>query len=250
MTTLIISDLHLDPLRPTVTELFLRFLREQVSGADALYILGDLFEVWIGDDMPSEVANVVAAVLRIQADMGTPLYFIPGNRDFLVGAGYAARAGFRILPDPCVVDLYGEPTVLLHGDLLCTDDITYQAFRTQTRNPEFIAQFLVQALSVRAAFAQQARMASHAHQSGLKQENDGMQFEKITDVVAAEVEAMFACYGVDRIIHGHTHRPALHTLQVGERACTRVVLGDWYQQGSVLRVDADGLMLEQLLLSG
>lgn len=135
MTTLIISDLHLDPLRPVVTELFLRFLREQVSGADALYILGDLFEVWIGDDMPSEVADMVAAALRTYADAGTPLYFMPGNRDFLVGADYAARAGFRILPDPCVVDLYGEPTLLLHGDLLCTDDIAYQAFRAQTRDP-------------------------------------------------------------------------------------------------------------------
>ncbi|HHW4669710.1 MAG TPA: UDP-2,3-diacylglucosamine diphosphatase [Xylella fastidiosa subsp. multiplex] len=250
MTTLIISDLHLDPLRPVVTELFLRFLREQVSGADALYILGDLFEIWIGDDMPSEVAEMVAAALRTHADAGTPLYFMPGNRDFLVGADYAARAGFRILPDPCVVDLYGEPTLLLHGDLLCTDDIAYQAFRAQTRDPEFIAQFLTQTLSARLAFAQQARLASHAHQSGLKQGNDSTQFEKITDVVPADVAAMFACYGVNRMIHGHTHRPALHMLQVAECACTRVVLGDWYQQGSVLCVDADGLVLEQLLLPG
>ncbi|HHW4678444.1 MAG TPA: UDP-2,3-diacylglucosamine diphosphatase [Xylella sp.] len=248
MATLIISDLHLDPLRPAVTELFLQFLSEQVSGADALYILGDLFETWIGDDIPSEVADVVAAALRIHADAGIPLYFMPGNRDFLVGAGYAACAGFRMLPDPCVVDLYGEPTVLSHGDVWCTDDISYQAFRVQTRDLGFIAQFLAQSPSMRAAFAQQARVASQVYQFGLKHD-DSKQFERITDVVAAEVETMFARYGVDRIIHGHTHRPAVHMLQVDGRLCTRVVLGDWYQQGSVLRVDADGLMLEQLLLT-
>ena len=172
---------------------------------------------------------------------------MPGNRDFLVGAAYAQRAGFRILPDPTVIDLYGQPTLLMHGDLLCTDDTAYQAFRAQTRDPAFQAQFLSQPLAARVAFAQQARAASHARQSELKQ-GDQAQFETVTDVAPAEVDATFVRYGLDRIIHGHTHRPAIHTVQAGGRTCTRVVLGDWYEQGSVLRVDADGLALEQLAL--
>ncbi len=137
MTTLFISDLHLDPARPAITELFLQFLRDEAAHADALYILGDLFEAWIGDDTPSPAADAVASALRTVADGGVPVYFMPGNRDFLVGEDYAARAGFRILPDPCVVELYGRPTLLMHGDLLCTDDVAYQAFRTQTRDPAF-----------------------------------------------------------------------------------------------------------------
>lgn len=245
MTTLFISDLHLDPARPAITELFLRFLREDAVDADALYILGDLFEAWIGDDTPSPAADAVATALHALADRGVPLYFMPGNRDFLVGEDYARRAGFRILPDPSVIDLYGRPTLLLHGDLLCTDDTAYQAFRAQTRDPAFIAQFLSQPLPARIAFAQQARAASQARQSELKQDSSA-QFETITDVAPAEVEAWFARYGIDRMIHGHTHRPAVHALQVGEMACTRVVLGDWFEQGSVLRVDPDGMQLETL----
>lgn len=245
MTTLFISDLHLDPARPAITELFLAFLRGEAREADALYILGDLFEAWIGDDTPSPAADAVAVALREVADAGVPVYFMPGNRDFLVGEDYARRAGFRILPDPTVIDLYGEPVLLLHGDLLCTDDTAYQAFRAQTRDPAFIAQFLAQPLAARVAFAQQARAASQARQSELKQESNA-QFETITDVAPAEVEAWFARYGVQRMIHGHTHRPAIHSLVVGELPRARIVLGDWYEQGSVLRVDADGYRLEAL----
>ena len=247
MTTLFISDPHLDPARPAITELFLDFLRTQVPGSDALYILGDLFEAWIGDDTPSTAADAVAEALHAVATTGVPVFFMPGNRDFLVGAAYAQRAGFRILPDPTVIDLYGQPTLLMHGDLLCTDDTAYQAFRAQTRDPAFQAQFLSQPLAARVAFAQQARAASHARQSELKQ-GDQAQFETVTDVAPAEVDATFVRYGLDRIIHGHTHRPAIHIVQAGGRTCTRVVLGDWYEQGSVLRVDADGLALEQLAL--
>lgn len=249
MTTLFISDLHLDPARPAITELFLRFLQEQAPGADALYILGDLFEAWIGDDTPSPAADAVATALRALSDDGVPLFFIAGNRDFLLGEDYARRAGLRILPDPSVIDLYGRPTLLLHGDLLCTDDTAYQAFRAQTRDPAFIAQFLAQPLAARIAFAQQARAASQARQSELKHD-DSVQFETITDVAATEVAATFQRYGIDRMIHGHTHRPAIHTLDVGTLSCTRVVLGDWYQQGSVLYADADGLRLETLLTAG
>ena len=245
MTTFFVSDLHLDPARPAITELFLAFVRGEAREADALYILGDLFEAWIGDDMPSPAADAVATALHELADSGVPVYFMAGNRDFLVGEDYARRADFRILPDPSVIDLYGRPILLMHGDLLCTDDVAYQQFRAQTRDPAFIAQFLSQPLAARVAFAQQARAASQARQSELK-EGDRAQFETITDVAPAEVEATFARYGVDRIIHGHTHRPAIHSLQVGETSCTRVVLGDWYEQGSVLRVDEDGMALETL----
>ncbi|WP_258223440.1 UDP-2,3-diacylglucosamine diphosphatase, partial [Stenotrophomonas sp. HMWF023] len=181
MTTLFISDLHLDPSRPAITDLFLRFLREEAPGADALYILGDLFEAWIGDDTPSAAADAVADALKVLSDSGVPVFFIRGNRDFLLGEDYARRAGLRILPDPCMIELYGRPVLLQHGDLLCTDDIPYQQFRAQTRDPVFQAQFLSQPLEARIAFAQKARDASQARQSEMKQ-GDRAQFETVTDV--------------------------------------------------------------------
>ena len=246
MTTLFISDLHLDSTRLAITELFGQFVRREGKSADALYVLGDLFEAWVGDDDPSEVGAYVASTFREVADSGVPVYFIRGNRDFLVGQDYAMRAGFRILPDPAVVVLYGKPTLLLHGDLLCTDDLAYQAFRTQTRNPAWQAQFLSQPLQARLAFAAQARAASQAHQAKLREGGNDVRFETVTDVTPATVEATFARFGIDTMIHGHTHRPALHDLQVSGRECRRIVLGDWYEQGSVLRVDAAGYRLESL----
>ncbi len=246
MTTLFISDLHLDATRPAITELFGDFVRREAKSADALYILGDLFEAWVGDDDPSEVGAYVATVLREVADAGVPAYFIRGNRDFLLGSEFASRAGFRILPDPAVVVLYGRPTLLMHGDLLCTDDVAYQAFRTQTRNPAWQEQFLAQPLAARLAFAAQARAASQAHQASLREGGNDVRFETVTDVAPATVEATFARFGIDRMIHGHTHRPNVHELRVEGRDCERIVLGDWYEQGSVLRVDASGYRLESL----
>jgi len=245
MTTLFISDLHLDAERPAVTELFGAFMQREAAQADALYILGDLFEAWVGDDDPSETGAYVATHIREVADAGVPVFFIRGNRDFLLGDAFARRAGMRILPDPAVVMLYGKPTLLMHGDLLCTGDTAYQAFRAQTRNPLWQAQFLAQSLAARLAFAAQARAASAAHQGGMKQ-NDKTQFETLTDVAPATVEATFAQFGIDTMIHGHTHRPAIHELIVGDRACRRIVLGDWYEQGSVLRVEPEGMTLHAL----
>ena len=239
MATLFISDLHLDAERPQITRLFGEFIDGEARGADALYILGDLFEAWVGDDDPSETGAFVAGKLRALSDAGVPVSFIRGNRDFLLGAGFAERAGMTILPDPAVVMLHGAPTLLMHGDLLCTDDVAYQQFRAQTREPNWQAQFLAQPLAARLAFAQRARAASKAHQSGLQAQGT---METITDVASATVDATFGQYGVDRIIHGHTHRPAVHR-QDGR---TRIVLGDWYEQGSVLRVDADGAQLAAL----
>jgi len=243
MTTLFISDLHLDAERPQITDLFGRFVRDEAYGADALYILGDLFEAWVGDDDPSETGAFVARELKALSGSGVPVYFIRGNRDFLLGEDYARRAGVTVLPDPSVVSLYGHPTLIGHGDLLCTDDVAYQQFRTQTRHPAWQAQFLAQPLAARLAFAQQARAASKAHQAGLRDEG---RMETITDVSPATVAETFARYGIDRMIHGHTHRPAVHELEIGGRACRRTVLGDWYEQGSVLRVDRDGARLQTL----
>ena len=239
MTTLLISDLHLDAERPAITELFGRFIDGEARGADALYILGDLFEAWVGDDDPSGVGVFVAEKLRGLRDAGVPVYFMRGNRDFLLGDAYARSAGITILPDPAVVLLDGKPTLLMHGDTLCSDDIAYQQFRTQTRNPEWQRQFLSQPLPARVAFARQAREASQQHQSGLK--TQGV-MDVITDVSAATVEAHFTRFGIDTLIHGHTHRPAVHAHEGG----TRIVLGDWYEQGSVLRVDASGMRLSTL----
>ncbi len=243
MTTLFVSDLHLDPARPEITRLFGEFIDGEARDAGALYILGDLFEAWVGDDDPSDVGAFVADKLSALQDAGVPVHFIRGNRDFLLGQAYAQRAGFSILPDPAVVMLHGKPVLLMHGDLLCTDDVAYQQFRAQTRDPAWQRQFLAQPLQARLAFAQQARVASQSHQSGLK---DSGQLETITDVAPATVEATFRRYGIDTLIHGHTHRPATHSLDIDGRTCQRIVLGDWYEQGSVLRVDDGKMALSSL----
>jgi UDP-2,3-diacylglucosamine hydrolase len=243
MATLFVSDLHLDPARPDVTRLFGAFLDGEARAADALYILGDLFEAWVGDDDPSETGTYVAQKLRALADAGVPVHFQRGNRDFLVGPAYAARAGIRILPDPAVIVLDGAPVLLSHGDLLCTGDEAYQAFRAQTRDPDWQARFLAQPLQARLAFAAQARAASTARQGELAQAGT---MEAITDVAPAAVEDWFVRYGVDTLIHGHTHRPAIHALSVAGRPCRRIVLGDWYTQGSVLSVHAGGCDLRTL----
>jgi UDP-2,3-diacylglucosamine hydrolase len=239
MTTLFISDLHLDAERPAITELFGRFIDEEAVRAEVLYILGDLFEAWVGDDDPSETGSYVAAKLRGLVSAGVPVRFMRGNRDFLLGDDYARRAGIEILNDPAVVMLHGKPVLLMHGDTLCSDDVAYQQFRALTRAPAWQRQFLAQPLETRMAFARQARAASHAHQSGLKASGA---MDAITDVSPATVEAAFARFGVDTLIHGHTHRPAMHAHAGGKR----IVLGDWYEQGSVLRVDAQGAVLESL----
>ncbi|MEO6228002.1 MAG: UDP-2,3-diacylglucosamine diphosphatase [Thermomonas sp.] len=240
MTTLFIADLHLDAERPEITELFGEFLAREARDARALFILGDLFEAWVGDDDPSDTGAFVASRLKALSDRGVPVYFIRGNRDFLLGETYARRAGMTILPDPAVVMLHGIPTMIGHGDLLCTDDVAYQQFRAQTRDPRWQAQFLAQPLGARLAFAGQARAASKARYGELQQAGTS---ETITDVRPMTVATTFARYGVHRMIHGHTHRPAIHE-EADER--TRIVLGDWYHQGSVLRVDADGFRLAAL----
>lgn len=239
---LMISDLHLDPSRPEITALFLRFLQEEAAQAEALYIPGDLFETWIGDDDDAPLAHEVATALSSTAAHGTQIYFLRGNRDFLLGPTYAARAGFTILPDPCIILLNDTPTLLLHGDLLCWDDTAYLAVRRQVRDPAWQAAMLSRSLAERRAFAEAARASSAAHQQSMDL--------SIGDAAERAVQDYFRRYGVTRMIHGHTHRPAIHRLTIDGRECERIVLGDWYEQGSVLRIFTDGsLELASLPLS-
>lgn len=235
MTTLFISDLHLDPSRPATTACLLDLLAGPARTAESLYILGDLFESWVGDDDPSEAGARVADALRRLSDTGVAIHFMRGNRDFLLAAEYADRCGMRLLPDPCVIDLHGTPTLLLHGDLLCTDDHAYQAWRRQSRQPEWQAAVLGQPLAARLALAAKAREESRRHQQGAA--------EAIMDAAAATITELFRLYGVERMIHGHTHRPGFHSYWLDGRVRTRIVLGDWYVHGSLLRADADGLAL-------
>ena len=245
MTTLFVSDLHLHASRPDISALFLDFLRDEAAHADALYILGDLFEAWLGDDADDALAQSVrAALARLRAG-GVPLYLMRGNRDFLFGPRFAADSGAVLLPDPSVLNLYGEPTLLMHGDLLCSDDRDYLAFRAQVRNPAWQEQFLAMPLAERACYAAKARAASSERQAGLRDQGE---LEQITDVNADTVAATMARFGVRRMIHGHTHRPAIHSLRVNGLPAQRIVLGDWYEQGSVLRVSPEGYALTALEL--
>lgn len=242
MATLFISDLHLDPARPAITALLLDFLAQRGRQADALYILGDLFEAWIGDDDDAELGATVAAALRALADQGVPSYFLHGNRDFLLGEQFAAASGLQLLPESIIIELAGEPVLLLHGDTLCTDDVDYQAFRAQVRTPAWQTRTLALPLTQRRALAGQLRETS---QQAIQQKA-----ADITDVNLAEVERVMRAHGVHRLIHGHTHRPALHDWMLDGQPACRAVLGDWYQQGSVLYCDAAGWRLETLPLSG
>lgn len=231
MSTLFVSDLHLDTSRPAAIDAFVDLLRGAARATDGLYLLGDVFEAWLGDDDDSVLAEQVAAELRGLTDSGVAVAFMRGNRDFLLGHAYAKRCGMRLLPDPCMVDLYGEPTLLLHGDLLCTDDVGYQTFRRQVRDPLWQRDFLSQPLAARRAFAAAARAASAKHQADIG--------ETISDVSPAAVEATFRLYGVRQMIHGHTHRPAAHALRVESRDCQRIVLTDWYDRGEALEAGPD-----------
>jgi UDP-2,3-diacylglucosamine hydrolase len=228
MTTLFISDLHLDDRRPETTALLLQFLRDEAGSADALYILGDLFEYWLGDDVPSTCATQVAQALAQIADRGVPSFFMHGNRDFLIRESYAKQAGLTILPEEYVADLYGERVLLMHGDSLCTDDVPYQQFRSMVRNPSWQDEFLDKTPQDRLQVAMQARDASAEHK--------GKVGVDIMDVNQHEVVAAFERHGVYKMIHGHTHRPATHDLKVQDKPAQRIVLGDWYTQSSVLRV--------------
>jgi len=229
MTTLFISDLHLDPSRPEIIATFRRFIAEEAVNADALYILGDLFEAWIGDDADDETGKQFVAAMRPLREARKPCFYMHGNRDFLLGERFAREAGMTLLPDPSVIDLYGTPTLLMHGDSLCTDDAAYQAFRKQVRSAEWQRQFLSQGIEKRQAFATQARNQSQRHTRDSSN-------AAIMDVNQQAVETAMKSAKVRRLIHGHTHRPATHSFDLNNAPATRIVLGDWYEQESIKRI--------------
>jgi UDP-2,3-diacylglucosamine hydrolase len=240
--TLFISDLHLDESRPEIEEQFISFLQTEARQATALYILGDLFEVWVGDDDPAIDKQRIQVALRDLTDSGVPCYVMHGNRDFLIGTRFLKSTGCKLLNDPCVIDLYGRRVLLLHGDLLCTDDHDYQRLRRIVRNPIVRLIFRLLTLKQRQKLAEKIRKGSQAHINNTMNSAAA----KIMDVNAGAVINTFNQYGVDLMIHGHTHRPAIHQVMVEEKMATRIVLGDWYEQGSVLRINDHGWELAKL----
>jgi UDP-2,3-diacylglucosamine hydrolase len=234
---LFISDLHLQASHPRTAEAFFRFLAERAAQAERLYLLGDIFEYWAGDDDVDDPFNrSVADALRRLADGGTAIYWLGGNRDFLVGTGFAAAAGLTLLPEPHVTTIGGREVVLVHGDAQCTDDVKYMAFRAQVRDPAWQRQFLAMPLAQRKAIIAGLREGSRAA-------HDEKSYE-IMDVTPSAVAALHADSGTDVIIHGHTHRPALH--ETGSKR--RYVLPDWELdeapvRGGWIAIDADGRVL-------
>jgi UDP-2,3-diacylglucosamine hydrolase len=241
VTTLFISDLHLDGARPDITAQFLDFLDREARRARALYILGDLFEAWIGDDDPDPDKRRVIQGLRSITGAGVKTFLIHGNRDFLIGARFCRETGVELLDDGTLIDVYGRRVLLMHGDLLCTDDHAYQRLRRIVRNP--IVQFVLRRLSLR----QRQRLAERMRE-GSKEHIKSMDIAapQIMDVNQDEVRRTFERYGVDCVIHGHTHRPAVHEMQIDGHQAVRIVLGDWYEQGSVLRWNERGFELAKL----
>jgi len=231
---LFISDLHCCAEQPEITALFLKFLKQRAVGARALYILGDLFDVWVGDDDPTPPNLEIIAGLKALNESGTPLFIIVGNRDFLLSHDFEQATGAQILADESCLDLFGIPTLLMHGDQLCTDDLQYQQVRLQMRQPEMMEQLLAKSLTERHALAKQYRQISGEATSLLA--------DDIMDVNAEAVEQVMVQYQAKRLIHGHTHRQNIHSLAPEKE---RIVLGEWHpNQGSVLVVKQDSVTFE------
>ncbi|MCP3428054.1 UDP-2,3-diacylglucosamine diphosphatase [Opacimonas viscosa] len=227
--TYFISDLHLSADRDDITQCFAEFMVNDAPKADALYILGDLFEVWVGDDDINPFTTHIAKIIHSVAQ-NIPVYFIHGNRDFALKSGFAKRAGMQILNEQTVIDVYGTPTVILHGDELCTRDIAYMKFRKKARSWWWPRLMLALPLQVRKNIANKGRKVSKDNKTKLSMD--------IMDVTPEEVVTVFQKHQVLRMIHGHTHRPDIHIHKVNDKDATRIVLGDWYSQGSVLQVSA------------
>ncbi len=233
MSVLFISDLHLEAERPDITRAFLHFLSTRARTAQALYILGDFFEAWIGDDGMDEFQHAIARALRELSDTGTRIYLMHGNRDFLIGQAFCREAGCTLLHDPSLIELGGEKILLMHGDSLCTLDAAYMKLRRWLRNP--VSLFILRnlPLATRRKLARKLRKESRAQTR--------MKASEIVDVTPAEVERIMRDKGVRILIHGHTHRPAVHELQVDGRPARRIVLGDWDSQGWALEADDQGM---------
>jgi UDP-2,3-diacylglucosamine hydrolase len=233
--TFFVADLHLTDERPVATGRFFRFLQENVAGADALYVLGDLFEAWIGDDHDEQVARDAADRLKALAASGTPVFFMHGNRDFMLAERYAAQSGMTLIRDPARIKLYGTPTLLMHGDTLCTDDTAYQRFRRRARHPLTLALLRGLPFGLRRRLARQARAGSESAKAGKPAD--------IMDVNADEVMRVLREHKVGRLIHGHTHRPDRHRHAVDGQDCERWVLPDWYARWGYVACDATGCTL-------
>lgn len=232
MVTLFISDLHLDPSRPKMTRLFLDFLDHQAIHAEALYILGDFFETWIGDDDRSEFNEQIANALRKVTAAGVPVYIMHGNRDFLLGPEFMRRTGCQWLPDPTVIDLYGQPTLLMHGDTLCIDDHAYLRLRKKVRNRIHQKIYLHLPLSIRKAIARFLRNLSYRQAA-----KNNFNF---IDANLDEIKCLMMTHQADLLIHGHTHRPSIHYFKIKEKELRRVVLSDWDTAGNVFVYSQDG----------
>ncbi|MEG5263726.1 UDP-2,3-diacylglucosamine diphosphatase [Pseudomonas sp. JDS28PS106] len=232
---LLISDLHLEEGRPDITRAFLDLLRSRARSAEALYILGDFFEVWIGDDAMSPFQASICQALRELSDSGTRIFLMHGNRDFMIGKRFCKAAGCTLLADPSVVELNGEPVLLMHGDSLCTRDEGYIRMRRYLRNPVTLWVLRHLPLSTRHKLARKLRNESRAQTR--------MKANDIVDVTPDEVPRIMQAFGVRTLVHGHTHRPAIHKLQLGDHAGRRIVLGDWDRQGWALQVDEHGFSL-------
>jgi UDP-2,3-diacylglucosamine hydrolase len=235
---LFISDLHIDAGRPDITGQFVEFLATEARDADALYILGDLFESWVGDDAPDAGQTQALDAIRSLTAQGVPCFVMHGNRDFLLGRTFCERSGAQLLSDPVIVTLYGEPVLVMHGDALCTDDRAYQRLRATVRDADWQRRFLGLSAAQRRALAGAARTGSQTHTASIAY--------TIGDVNAGSVAAAMSAAGSRTLLHGHTHRPGIHPFLVDGRPCTRIVLGDWYTQGSVLSWDPSGPELRSL----
>jgi UDP-2,3-diacylglucosamine hydrolase len=242
LSTLFVSDLHLDGAWPGAILQFEQFLAGPASSAQALYILGDLFEAWVGDDDPDPARAAVLAALRSLTQGGVPCYVMHGNRDFLLQSGFEARSGCQLLADPTIIDLGGRPTLLTHGDVLCTADVAYQRLRSVVRRSTWQRRFMALPLATRQGLAQLARAGSRAHTERTH--------EQIMDVADTAVQALMRQCGVHTLIHGHTHRPGVHRFTLDGSSAERLVLGAWYEQGSCLRFDQDGFELQTLARNG
>jgi len=227
---LFISDLHLAPERPDIIQLFIDFLNNQTAQAESLYILGDLVEYWLGDDDNALGLSQAFDAMKKRADNGLKIYLMHGNRDFLMGEKLAARCGCTLIHEPYIAHFDDTPVLLLHGDVLCTDDVRYQELRLMLRNPAWQADFLSKSLAEREQMALALRKQS--------QEETQLKSSDIMDVNADAVNEAFTQNKVSLMIHGHTHRPAVHPLHVDKKPVQRIVLGDWYSQGSVLEFNS------------
>ncbi|MFF5866627.1 UDP-2,3-diacylglucosamine diphosphatase [Pseudomonas sp. NPDC012596] len=233
---LLISDLHLQEERPDITRAFLDLLDGRARHAKALYILGDFFEAWIGDDAMTPFQQTICQALRQLSDSGTAVYLMHGNRDFLIGQDFCKAAGCTLLADPSVIELGGEQVLLMHGDTLCTRDLAYMKMRRYLRNPLSLWILRHLPLATRQKLARKLRSESRAQTR--------MKATEIVDVTPEEVPKVMAAHGVRTLVHGHTHRPAIHKLVVNGEPARRIVLGDWDRRGWTLQVDAQGFQLE------